>query len=69
MRPIVLVSVLGDCEHFTIDEDTTAEELIDALKHMKNGNVILYDLFMILLTERLPKVTQRKEVDYALQTP
>ena len=69
MKPLILVSVLGDCEHFTIDEDTTAEELIQALKMMKNGNVILYDLFMIQLVARLPTVTQRTEVDYALQSP
>ena len=69
MRPIVLVSVLGDCEHFTIDEDTSAEELIQALKMMKHGNVVLYDLFMIQLIERLPKVAERTEVDYALQSP
>ena len=67
MKPIVLVHMDTLKKFFVFDEDATAEGLIQALKEMTNGNVILYDLFMIQMTERLPP--QRKEVDYAQQSP
>lgn len=63
----VLVCVVDDKEFFVVDEDTTAEEIVAALKTMRNGRILLYDLFMIQLTERIPQ--QRTEVDYSLQSP
>lgn len=63
-RPQVLVSVKDDKEFFVVDENTTAEELIRALRQMKNGHKILHGLFVIQQGRN-----ERTEVDYSLQSP
>ena len=53
--PIVLLRFMDGREFFTIDEDTTADELVLALLEMKNGSTILHDILRMF--------TNRKEKD------
>lgn len=51
MTPQVLISMLRDKEFFVVDEDITAEDLLLALKTMKNGKAVLYRLLILMLQE------------------
>ena len=44
MKPVVLTSLYGNREFFMVDEKSTAEDIIKALKLMRGGYLILVHL-------------------------